>query len=157
MRAAVIVASTRAAAGTYTDRTGPLIAEWLQGRGFAVSEPTVVADGDPVAQALRDALDRGCGVILTTGGTGLSPTDTTPQHTAALLDYQIPGIAETLRQSAVARIPTAMLSRGIAGIAGKTLIVNLPGSRGGVKDGLAILDGILEHALDQIQGHGNHD
>ncbi|MBD8505832.1 MogA/MoaB family molybdenum cofactor biosynthesis protein [Hoyosella sp. G463] len=157
MKAAVIVASTRAAAGTYTDRTGPLIAEWLQGRGFAVGDPTVVADGEPVAHALRDALDSGCGVILTTGGTGLSPTDTTPQHTAALLDYEIPGIAETLRQSAGARVPTAILSRGIAGIAGRTLIVNLPGSRGGVKDGLAILDPILEHALDQIQGHGNHD
>ncbi|GGC73202.1 MogA/MoaB family molybdenum cofactor biosynthesis protein [Hoyosella rhizosphaerae] len=157
MKACVIVASTRASDGTYTDRTGPVIVEWLRGRGFAVDDPVVVPDGDAVGEALRSAVSGGCGVILTTGGTGLSPTDVTPQHTAAIVDYQIPGIAETFRSSAIDRVPTAMLSRGIAGVVGRTLIVNLPGSRGGVKDGLAVLDTVLEHALDQINGGGGHE
>lgn len=155
MKAAVIVASTRAAQGLYTDRTGPVITEWLLGRGFAVDSPIVVPDGEEVGDALRKAIADGCGVIFTTGGTGLTPTDVTPQHTAAVIDYEIPGIAEAIRRAGIAKVPTAVLSRGLAGVAGRTFIVNLPGSRGGVNDALSLLDGILEHALDQIRGGGH--
>lgn len=110
----------------------------------------VVPDGEPVAQALRAAIAAGIEVVLTTGGTGISPTDRTPEATAPLLDYPIPGIAEALR--AAATIPTAALSRGLAGVAGRTLIVNLPGSTGGVRDGLAVLRPILGHAVSQLRG-----
>lgn len=157
MKAAVIVASTRAAQGVYADRTGPVITDWLLGRGFAVGEPIVVPDGNEVGAAMRNAITDGCSVIFTTGGTGLTPTDATPQETAALLDFEIPGIAEEIRRRGVGKIPTAVLSRGLAGVAGQTFIVNLPGSRGGVNDALTVLDGILEHALDQIRGGGHAD
>nr|WP_083826447.1 MogA/MoaB family molybdenum cofactor biosynthesis protein [Hoyosella subflava] len=157
VKAAVIVASTRAAEGVYADRTGPVITEWLLGRGFAVDDPVVVPDGEAVGEAMRSALTQGCGVILTTGGTGLTPNDVTPQQTAELLDYEIPGVAEAIRRAGVAKVPTAILSRGLAGVSGHALIVNLPGSRGGVSDGLCVLDGILEHALDQIKGGGHGD
>lgn len=153
--ARVIVASNRASAGVYEDTAGPVIAAWLSERGFATTDPIVVPDGDPVTAALRACLSDGVGLIVTTGGTGLSPTDRTPEATHALLDYEIPGLAEAIRAAGVAKVPTAMLSRGRAGVAGNTMIVNLPGSRGGVKDGLAVLDGVLQHALDQIAG-GDH-
>jgi len=151
--AAVIIASTRAAAGIYPDRTGPLIAEWLTARGFDVTGPNVVADGPDVERALRDAV--GVDLVITSGGTGISPTDRTPQATAAILDYEIPGLASAIRQQGSDAIPTAVLSRGLAGVAGRTLVVNLPGSTGGVSDGLVVLDRVLDHALDQISG-GDH-
>jgi len=151
--AAVIIASTRAAAGIYPDRTGPLIAEWLTARGFDVTGPNVVADGPDVERALRDAV--GVDLVITSGGTGISPTDRTPQATAAILDCEIPGLASAIRQQGSDAIPTAVLSRGLAGIAGRTLVVNLPGSTGGVSDGLVVLDRVLDHALDQISG-GDH-
>ena len=153
--AAVIVASTRAAGGVYPDRTGPVIAEWLQTKGFQVDDVVVVADGDAVGAALQDALPAAA-VVITSGGTGISPTDVTPQQTAALLDYQIPGLADAIRRRGTdAGLPTAVLSRGLAGVAGRCLVVNLPGSTGAVRDGLAVLDDVLQHALDQLAG-GDH-
>ncbi len=151
--AVVIIASSRAAAGVYPDRTGPIIHTWLVERGFTVAGPFVVSDGSEVGATLRDAV--GADLILTSGGTGISPTDSTPEETAALLDVQIPGLAAAIRAEGGERVPTAVLSRGLAGVAGHTLVVNLPGSTGGVRDGLAVLDRVLDHALDQIRG-GDH-
>ncbi|MDS0133420.1 MULTISPECIES: molybdenum cofactor biosynthesis protein MoaE [unclassified Amycolatopsis] len=153
--ARVIVASNRAAKGVYEDKTGPVIADWLADRGYDVPAPVVVEDGDPVGVALRAALADGVAVVLTTGGTGISPTDRTPDVTRAVLDHELPGVADAIRAAGLPKVPTAVLSRGLAGVAGRTLVVNLPGSSGGVKDGLGVLDGILEHAVDQLAG-GDH-
>lgn len=154
--AAVIVASTRAAAGEREDRTGPLIADWLIRGGFSVTGPIVVPDGDPVGAALRAALADGPNLILTTGGTGIAPSDRTPQQTAPLLDYGLPGLADAIRDAGLPAVPTAVLSRAIAGVSGPTLVVNLPGSTGGVRDGLGVLEAVLDHALEQLAGGGDH-
>jgi molybdenum cofactor synthesis domain-containing protein len=153
--ARVIVASTRAATGQYPDKTGPVIVEWLGAQYFRVEKPIVVPDGDTVGAAIRAAVSDGVSLIITTGGTGLSPTDVTPEQTVPLLDYQIAGLADAIRRSGLPTVPTSILSRGVCGVAGRTLVVNLPGSTGGVRDGLAVLDGVLDHALDQIAG-GDH-
>jgi molybdenum cofactor synthesis domain-containing protein len=153
--ARVVTASNRAAAGVYPDRGGPLIVGWLRERGFQCPDPSVVPDGEPVGAALREAIAAGVDVVITTGGTGISPTDATPQVTSALLDYQVPGLADAIRAYGAPSVPTAVLSRGVAGVAGRTLVVNLPGSTGGVRDGLAVLDGVLGHAVDQLRG-GDH-
>jgi molybdenum cofactor synthesis domain-containing protein len=153
--ARVIVASNRAAKGVYEDKTGPVIVAWLADRGYDVPAPVVVEDGDPVGAALRAALADGVAVVLTTGGTGISPTDRTPDVTRALLDHELPGVADAIRAAGLPKVPTAVLSRGVAGVAGRTLVVNLPGSSGGVKDGLGVLDGVLDHAVDQLAG-GDH-
>jgi molybdenum cofactor synthesis domain-containing protein len=153
LTAAVVVASNRAAAGVYADTTGPLIVEALRADGWEVSEPIVVPDGDPVADAIRDAVARGARVVLTTGGTGLTPTDRTPEATRSVLDREVPGIAEAIRAHGVAKgVATAMLSRGLAGVAGSALVVNLPGSSGGVRDGLEVVVPVLRHAVEQIVG-----
>jgi molybdenum cofactor synthesis domain-containing protein len=153
LRAEVVVASNRAAAGVYSDETGPVIVEFLQRLGFVVDEPVVVPDGDPVGAAIAAAAEGGARLVLTTGGTGLTPTDQTPEQTRAVLDREVPGIAEAIRAAGIAQgVPTAALSRGLAGVVGDCLVVNLPGSRGGVKDGLSVLEPMLQHAVEQVVG-----
>jgi molybdenum cofactor synthesis domain-containing protein len=156
VKALVVTASNRAAAGVYADRGGPVLVEGLRKLGFDVDGPQVVPDGEPVERALREAVDAGYDVVLTTGGTGLTPGDLTPEATRRVVDRQVPGIAEAVRAYGVAHgVPTAMLSRGIAGLAGRTLVVNLPGSTGGCRDGLAVLSPVLVHAVEQVRG-GDH-
>ncbi len=151
--ATVVVASNRAAAGVYDDTTGPLLVDFLTGLGFACEQPTVVPDGDPVGAAITAAVASGARVVLTTGGTGLTPTDRTPDVTRPLLDREVPGIAEAIRAYGVSKgVPTAALSRGLAGVAGDCLVINLPGSRGGVKDAMAVLEPVLLHAVEQVVG-----
>jgi molybdenum cofactor synthesis domain-containing protein len=154
-RALVVTASNRAAAGVYRDTGGPLLLDGLNRLGFRVDGPSVVPDGEPVAEVLRAAVAAGYDVVVTTGGTGISPTDRTPEMTRSVLDYEVPGIAEAVRAEGLAKVPTAALSRGLAGVSGRTLIINLPGSSGGVRDGLAVLGRLLVHAVDQMRG-GDH-
>lgn len=155
-RGRVVVASNRAAAGVYVDETGPLLVAALTDWGFETPDADVVPDGEPVGEAIARALAEGAHVVLTTGGTGINPTDRTPEVTRPLLDRELPGLAEALRAAGVAKgVPTAVLSRGLAGVAGSTLVVNLPGSRGGVKDGIGVLADVVPHAVDQLHG-GDH-
>ncbi len=157
LRAVVVTASNRAAAGVYADSAGPLVVEALRRWGFEVTDPVVVPDGAPVGRELARAVEMGVDVAVTTGGTGINPTDATPEQTSRLLERELPGVAEAIRAHGVSLgVPTAMLSRGVAGVAGRTVVVNLPGSRGGVRDGLAVLEGVLRHAVDQVRG-GDHD
>ncbi|MYR06636.1 MogA/MoaB family molybdenum cofactor biosynthesis protein [Gordonia sp. SID5947] len=153
--ARIVVASTRASRGDYADRTGPIISDWLRARGIVVTECSVVSDGAPVGDAIRAGVHAGADLVITTGGTGLSPTDRTPEQTRPILDAEIPGLADAIRSAGLPTVPTAVLSRGLAGVAATTLVINLPGSSGGVKDGLSVLEGVLDHALDQIRG-GDH-
>lgn len=153
--ARVIIASTRAATGVYEDRTGPVIVEWLTERGYVAGAPVVVPDGSSVGRALLAAVAEKIDVILTSGGTGISPTDGTADATVAIVDYQIPGLADAIRRSGLPHVPTSVLSRGVCGVRDGTLIINLPGSSGGVADGLGVLAGVLEHAVDQLGG-GDH-
>src|SRR5580693_6230330 len=156
MRALAVTVSNRAAAGVYEDRSGPVLADLLRVAGCEVDGPVVVPDGAAVEAALRDAIAARYDVVVTTGGTGLTPGDQTPEMTRLVLDREIPGIPEAIRAAGVAAgVPSAVLSRGAAGLASSTLIVNLPGSTGGVRDGMAVLAGLLPHAVDQVRG-GDH-
>jgi len=154
--ALVITISTRAAAGVYEDRSGPIIATALDDLGLRVEGPVIVPDGDAVGVALRDAVRAGYAVVITSGGTGLSPHDHTPEQTRAVVQREVPQLAAAIARYGVDHgVPTAVLSRGVVGVAGRTLIVNLPGSSGGARDGMAVLGPVLRHALSQLQG-GDH-
>jgi molybdenum cofactor synthesis domain-containing protein len=156
IRAMAITVSNRAAAGVYEDRSGPVLAGLLREAGCAVDGPVVVPDGEPVETILREAVTSGYDVVVTTGGTGLTPGDLTPEMTRRVIDREVPGIAEAIRGAgAAAGVPAAILSRGLAGLAGTVLVVNLPGSTGGVRDGMAVLAPVLGHAIDQANG-GDH-
>jgi len=154
--AVVLVSSTGVAAGTREDTTGPVIVRWLSERGFAVRGPLVYPDAR-IAEGLADALTGAPALVLTTGGTGASPTDATPEATLAVLDRELPGVADAIRRRGLDVTPHAVLSRGVAGLVGRTVVVNMPGSPGGVKDGLAALEPILDHLLAQVSGGGAHE
>ena len=156
-RALVITVSDRAATGVYEDRSGPLAAVLLADAGYEVAPVVVVPDDvGAITAALHGAVGDGVELVVTTGGTGISPRDVTPEATLRVVDRTIPGIAEALRAETRDRVPTSVLSRGIAGVVRRTLVVNLPGSTGGVRDGVAVLVPILAHALAQLRGEGDH-
>ncbi|WP_280260166.1 bifunctional molybdenum cofactor biosynthesis protein MoaC/MoaB [Nocardia abscessus] len=154
--AVVLVASTGVAAGTRVDTTGPVLVDWLAGLGFSVRGPLVYADAE-IEYGLSDALRFEPALVISTGGTGASPADATPEATLAVLDRELPGVAEAIRQRGTAKFPLAALSRGVAGLAGHSVVVNLPGSPGGVRDGIAVLEPLLDHLLAQVAGGGSHD
>ncbi|MFF2605977.1 MogA/MoaB family molybdenum cofactor biosynthesis protein [Arthrobacter koreensis] len=154
--AAILVASTRAAAGIYQDEAGPLLQDWLYSRGYDVVLAEVVPDGEQVGAALHRMLALEPSVLITSGGTGISSTDATPEQTLPLLDRQVPGIMEALRAHGLTKTPMAALTRGYAGTAGRTFVLNLPGSPSGVTDSLEVLDPVLGHICGQLEGINEH-
>ncbi|WP_239396751.1 MULTISPECIES: molybdenum cofactor biosynthesis protein B [unclassified Frankia] len=156
-RARVITISDRVYAGSYVDRSGPSAARALRLIGFSVDDVVVVPDDrSAIVTALEAAVAADIHLIVTTGGTGLAPRDVTPEATRQVIDREVPGLAAALRDAGRAKIPTAVLSRGIVGVRGDTLVVNLPGSAGGVADGVDVLAGVVGHAIAQIRGGGDH-
>ena len=152
----MVTVSDRSAAGDRADTSGPLLVELLRLLGFQTDDPVVVPDdAEAIEAALRAAIGSGADLVATTGGTGLGPRDVTPEATVRVVDRQVPGIAEALRQFNRDQIPTTVLSRAVAGVAGTSLIVNLPGSTGGVRDGVAVLSPVIGHAIAQLRG-GDH-
>lgn len=154
--AGIVVASSRAASGERADTSAAPISQWLQEQQLTVLPARIVPDGAPVRQAIEALVQAGASVILTTGGTGLTPDDRTPEATRPLLDREIPGIMEAMRARGLTKTPTAALSRGYAGVIGDCLVVNLPGSSGGIRDGLAVLAPLLAHLLAQLAGDHEH-
>ena len=155
-RARVITVSDRSHGGLRHDSSGPLLADLLRALGFAEAEVVVVPDEVPeIEAALRSAIDDGVDLVATTGGTGFAPRDVTPEATRRVLDREAPGLAEALRLYNRDTVPTTILSRAVAGVAGGTIIVNLPGSNGGVKDGVEVLRPVIGHAIVQLRG-GDH-
>lgn len=154
--AVVVVASDRCASGLAEDRSGPIAAEALRAAGYRTPDPVVVPDGvTSVRAAITAALDAGARVVVTSGGTGVSPRDRTPEATRALIELELPGLAEAIRRSGGPA--TAVLSRGLAGVTARgAVLVNLPGSTGGVRDGLGVLLPLLPHLLDQVDGGDHH-
>ena len=156
-RALVVTVSDRSARGERPDTSGPLLASLLAGLGFAVGEVVVVPDEVPAVQdALRAGAAASYDLVCTTGGTGLSPRDVTPEATRPLLEREAPGLAEALRRQGEQAVPTSILSRGVAGTLGRTLVVNLPGSSGAVRDAIAVLAPVVGHAVAQVRGGGDH-
>ena len=151
MKAAVLTVSDRVSRGEAADRSGDLLGELLHDDGYEVERRVVPDERETIWLAICELAD-GARLVLTTGGTGVAPRDVTPQATVGALDYEVPGIAETIRADSIARTPHALLSRGVAGVRGRTLIVNLPGSPGGCRDGFAVLQPALGHALGLIAG-----
>ena len=152
-RARVVTVSDRSHGGLRHDASGPLAADLLGAMGFAVDEVVVVPDDVPQIEAvLRAAVADGVDVCMTTGGTGFAPRDVTPEATRQVLEKEAPGLAEAIRQHNRDRIPTTILSRATAGVAGATIVVNLPGSTGGVRDGIEVLAPVLGHAVAQLRG-----
>ena len=153
VRAAVVTVSNRSAAGTRADTGGPVAVEALRAAGFDCDDALIIPDGaDRVTATLRELVDAGARVIVTTGGTGVGPFDRTPEGTAAVLDREVPGIAEELRRRSAAEKPAGMLSRGLAGVAGDALIVNLPGSPKAVVSGMPVIVSVARHVVDQLSG-----
>jgi molybdopterin adenylyltransferase len=155
VRAGVLTVSDGVAAGTREDTSGALLEELLAGEGFEVERRVVPDDRDAIADAIV-ALADNAQVVLTTGGTGLGPRDVTPEATMPVLDRAAPGIAEAIRADSIAKTPHALLSRGIAGVCGTALVVNLPGSPGGCRDGFAVLQPALAHAVQLLAGDTAH-
>lgn len=154
--AAVLTVSDRAAAGARRDGGGPIAVQALRDAGFACGDATIIPDGDAgVAQALRQTIAAGARLVVTTGGTGVGPRDRTPEGTREVLDAELPGIAEELRRQGAAALPAGMLTRGLSGVAGRTLIVNLPGSPSAVRDGMPIILSVARHVIGQLDG-GDH-
>lgn len=152
IRALAITVSTRAAGGVYEDRSGPVLVSLLVSAGCEVDGPVVIPDGDPVEAQLRAAIAGEYDVVVTTGGTGISPTDRTPEMTRRVVERELVGVAEAIRAAGRAATPTAVLSRGLAGVCGRTLVVNLPGSTGGVRDGMAVVGPLISHVVSQLAG-----